>query len=650
MATDDGANGGLRGHLPRWRTEGLPERPPQRPKFRWRRFALTVLALYAVSSVLLQSSRTTAVTSVPYTAFTQQVNANNVATIFAKGESIQGSLRTPKPVPNGRTGQTYTTFSTVRPIFAQDNVYATMVKNGVQISATPVLTQQSWLSSLLLSLLPVLLFAGIWIWISRRGMSMFTGLGQRKSNTPVDVSSIRVTFADVAGIREVTAELSDVVDFLKHPEKYRKLGATVPRGVLLAGAPGTGKTLLARAVAGEAGVPFFSSSASEFIEMIVGVGARRVRTLFGEARKVAPAIIFIDEIDAIGRARGGNVVGGNDEREQTLNQILTEMDGFTGREGVIVIAATNRADVLDPALLRPGRFDRTVVVSVPDAAGRADILRVHTRGVPLADDVDVTEIARSTPGMTGADLANLSNEAALLAAKRGEDRVTAAVFADALEKIQLGAVRSVIMPEDERRRTAYHESGHALLGMLVPGADPVRKVSIIPRGRALGVTLSTPDTDRYGYDETYLRGRIIGALGGMASEDVVFGVTSTGVDSDLEQLTRIARAMVGRWGMSAALGRWSVLPDEDAAPHPFQVAPATLDAVDAEVRRIVEGCYEQARQLLLANRHRLDGLAAALLEHETLGARDAYAAAGIPTDHPPPGFAQVASSAAAAAE
>jgi cell division protease FtsH len=290
------------------------------------------------------------------------------------------------------------------------------------------------------------------------------------------------------------------------------------------------------------------------------------------------------------------------------------------------------------------------VVSVPDAAGRADILRVHTRNVPLADDVDVTEIARSTPGMTGADLANLANEAALLAAKRGEDRVTAAVFADALEKIQLGAARSVVMPEDERRRTAYHESGHALLGMLVPGADPVRKVSIIPRGRALGVTFSTPDTDRYGYDETYLRGRIIGALGGMASEEVVFGVTSTGVESDLEQLTRIARAMVGRWGMAAALGRWSVLPEEDSAPHTFQVAPATLDAVDAEVRRIVEDCYEQARQLLRANRHRLDGLAAALLEHETLGARDAYAAADIATDHPPAGFAQVASSVAAAVE
>jgi cell division protease FtsH len=328
----------------------------------------------------------------------------------------------------------------------------------------------------------------------------------------VDPETIRVTFDDVAGIDEVEAEINEVVDFLKNPEKYRRLGARAPKGVLLAGPPGTGKTLLARATAGEAKVPFFSASASEFIEMIVGVGASRVRELFTEARKVAPAIIFIDEIDTIGRARGGaRAIGGHDEREQTLNQILTEMDGFSGHEGVVVLAATNRPDVLDPALLRPGRFDRQIIVHPPDLKGRVEILKVHTRRIPLATDVDLERLAAATPGMTGADLANLANEAALLGARRGQEIVRQRDLNDALEKVQLGTARNVVIPEAERRRTAYHEAGHALLGMLQPGADPVRKVSIIPRGRALGVTLSTPETDRYGYDADYLRGRIIGA-------------------------------------------------------------------------------------------------------------------------------------------
>ena len=376
-----------------------------------------------------------------------------------------------------------------------------------------------------------------------------------------------MTFADVAGIDEVKAEISEIVDFLRDPAKYRRLGARAPKGVLLSGAPGTGKTLLARATAGEAKVPFFSASASEFIEMIVGVGASRVRQLFAEARKVAPAIIFIDEIDTIGRARGGaTAVGGYDEREQTLDQILTEMDGFSGSEGVIVLAATNRPDVLDPALLRPGRFDRRIVVNPPDSKGRAEILRVHTRNVPLAKSTDLADLAASTPGMTGADLANLVNEAALLAARRGEDAVTQADLTDSLEKVQLGSARKVVIPPDQRRRTAYHEAGHALLGMLQPGADPVRKVSIIPRGRALGVTLSTPESDRYGYDANYLRGRIVGALGGMAAEQVVFNVVTTGAESDLETVTRIARSMVGRWGMSERVGRLSVLPREGDPP------------------------------------------------------------------------------------
>jgi cell division protease FtsH len=458
------------------------------------------------------------------------------------------------------------------------------------------------------------------------GGGLFGGGGPRK---PIDPESVRVTFADVAGIDEVEAEINEIVDFLRDPEKYRRLGARAPKGVLLAGAPGTGKTLLARATAGEAKVPFFSASASEFIEMIVGVGASRVRELFGEARKVAPAIIFIDEIDTIGRARGGaRSVGGHDEREQTLNQILTEMDGFSGSEGVVVLAATNRPDVLDPALLRPGRFDRTIMVHAPDHKGRVEILRVHTRNVPLARDVDLEALAASTPGMTGADLANLVNEAALLAARRTQESVRQRDLMEALEKVQLGAARHVVLSEDERRRTAYHEAGHALLGMLQPGADPVRKVSIIPRGRALGVTLSTPVADRYGHDQNYLRGRIIGALGGMAAEQEVFNVVTTGAESDLEAVTRIARSMVGRWGMSERIGTLSVLPSE-GDPRMMGVSENLLNIVDDEVRRIVDECYGEARRSLRENRDKLDSIVSQLLARETLEEKEIYAAAGI---------------------
>jgi cell division protease FtsH len=348
---------------------------------------------------------------------------------------------------------------------------------------------------------------------------------------------------------------------------------------------------------------------------------------------VAPAIIFVDEIDTIGRARGGaRSFGGHDEREQTLNQILTEMDGFTGSEGVVVLAATNRPDVLDPALLRPGRFDRTIVVHPPDHKGRADILRVHTRKIPLAPDVDLDRLAASTPGMTGADLANLVNEAALRAARRGQETVSHRDLTDSLEKVQLGTARNVVIPEQERRRTAYHEAGHALLGMLQPGADPVRKVSIIPRGRALGVTLSTPETDRYGYDAKYLRGRIVGALGGMAAEEEVFNVITTGAENDLEAVTRIARSMVGRWGMSERVGKVSVLPTE-GDPRMAGIADGTLDSVDQEVRRITDECYGEARKLLSSNRAKLDRVVEELLKHETLDEADVYAAAGIP--HPP---------------
>jgi cell division protease FtsH len=464
----------------------------------------------------------------------------------------------------------------------------------------------------------------------RQQGAMAGGLLGGSQQKRVDPEAVRVTFADVAGIDEVEAEINEVVDFLKDPEKYRRLGARAPKGVLLAGAPGTGKTLLARATAGEAKVPFFSASASEFIEMIVGVGARRVRELFAEARKVAPAIIFIDEIDTIGRARGGaRAFGGHDEREQTLNQILTEMDGFSGHEGVVVLAATNRPDVLDPALLRPGRFDRQIILHPPDHTGRVAILKVHTRKVPLAPDVDLERLASATPGMTGADLANLVNEAALLAARRTRDAVHQRDFTDALEKVQLGTARNVVIPEEERRRTAYHEAGHALIGMLQPGADPVRKVSIIPRGRALGVTLSTPASDRYGYDANYLRGRIIGALGGMAAEHEVFNVVTTGAENDLEMVTRIARSMVGRWGMSERIGTLSVLPAE-GDPRMAGVSDGLLDTVDEEVRRITDECYAEARRLLREHRGKLDAIVSRLLEHESLDEPEIYAAASIP--------------------
>jgi cell division protease FtsH len=363
--------------------------------------------------------------------------------------------------------------------------------------------------------------------------------------------------------------------------------------------------------------------------MIVGVGASRVRELFAEARKVAPAIIFIDEIDTIGRTRAGaRSFGGHDEREQTLNQILTEMDGFTGHEGVVVLAATNRPDVLDPALLRPGRFDRTIMVHPPDHKGRTAILQVHTRKIPLAPDVNLDQLAASTPGMTGADLANLVNEAALLAARRGEDAVTQRDLMESLEKVQLGTARNVVIPEHDRRRTAYHEAGHALLGMLQPGADPVRKVSIIPRGRALGVTLSTPEEDRYGYEESYLRGRIIGALGGMAAEQEVFHVVTTGAERDLEAVTRIARSMVGRWGMSERIGKLSVLP-ADGDPRMAGVSDAMLNAVDEEVRRITDECYAEALRVLTENRNRLDRIVEQLLIKETLEESEVYDAAGI---------------------
>jgi cell division protease FtsH len=579
---------------------------------------------------------------VPYNpTFLSEVRDNNVKEISSKGDTVQGEFK--KEVKY--KGDKATGFETEIPTFAnKDELSSLLTENKVVINAEPP-NSRSLLETILFSFGPTILLVALFVFLFRRAAAAGGGggvLGQfgRSRATRVESESQTVNFEDVAGIDEAEEQLVEVVDFLKNPERYVKLGARIPRGVLLAGPPGTGKTLLARAVAGEAGVPFFSSSASEFIEAIVGVGASRVRDLFKQAEEAAPAIIFIDELDAIGRARGGSggVVSGHDEREQTLNQILTEMDGFDPAAGVIVLGATNRPDVLDPALLRPGRFDRRVFVQAPDSAGREQILRVHTRSVPLGDDVDLAQIAQTTPGMVGADLANLVNEAALLAARRGHQMVQRADFTDALEKIVLGAERKILLNNADRRRIAYHEGGHAIVGMLTSGADPVRKVSIIPRGQALGVTLSTPEDDRFNYSEEELRAKIRVSCGGRVAEEIVYDEPTTGAESDIQQLTGIARGMVERWGMSSKVGFLAVAPREVQSPllpGAEPVSEATKEMIDAEVRRIVDEELDHVRQLLTDNREHLDALAEALLEHETLDELDAYAAAGIPREREP---------------
>jgi cell division protease FtsH len=617
---------------------GSSPTPPQRPGFRlsprWIVFFLAVLALnlFVASRAMGPESRV----RVPYSPFfLQQVQARNVEEITSKGTDVQGAFR--KEVTFEDSEPT-TRFRTEIPAFANtDELSRLLQQNDVTVNADPLDTGGPWWQTLLVGFGPTILFVFLLFWLFRRAGNVQNALGSfgRSRARRYEASGDKVTFADVAGIEEAKDELSEVVDFLRNPDKYRKLGARIPHGVLLSGPPGTGKTLLARAVAGEADVPFFSLAASEFVEAIVGVGAARVRDLFKEAEENAPAIVFIDELDAIGRSRTSGVAGfsgGNDEREQTLNQILTEMDGFDPTTNVIVLAATNRPDVLDQALLRPGRFDRRVAVQPPDRDGREAILRVHARGIPLGPDVDLARIAATTPGMVGADLANLVNEAALTAARRGHDVVEEADVTDALERIVLGAERQVMMSYEDRRRTAYHEGGHAIVGMLTPGADPVRKVSIIPRGMALGVTFSAPDADRFSYLEPEILAKIKGALGGRAAEEIVFGEISTGAESDLEQLTALARQMVGRWGMSDALGPVSVIPRDGSGPFlpgAAEVAPETRKLVDDEVRRIVAEAHDEVVTLLTENRARLDALASALLEQETLDEDDAYAAAGV---------------------
>jgi cell division protease FtsH len=614
-----------------------PPATPAKPRFRIGWWAAWIVALLVVN--YWAASRATQAqprVQIPYSPFfLEQVTAGNVADIRSKGTTIQGTFT--KAESYGGSKQT-TAFKTEIPAFADTNSLSQLLqRKKVVINAQPIDTGAPWWENLLVGFGPTILFVGLIVFAMRRAGSMQNILGQfgRSSARRYQPSGDKVTFADVAGIDEAKDELSEVVDFLRNPERYGKLGARIPHGVLLSGPPGTGKTLLARAVAGEANVPFFSMAASEFVEAIVGVGASRVRDLFKNAKEAAPSIIFIDELDAIGRSRTSGIAGfsgGNDEREQTLNQILTEMDGFDSSTGVIVIAATNRPDVLDQALLRPGRFDRRVAVQPPDRNGRKAILEVHTRNVPLAPNVDLGTIASTTPGMVGADLANLVNEAALLAARRGQAAVDQADFTDALEKIVLGTERKVMMAPEDRRRTAFHEGGHAIVGMLTEGADPVRKISIIPRGMALGVTFSAPDADRFNYSEQELRAKIKVALGGRVAEEVVFGDLTTGAESDFQQLTQIARQMVGRWGMSETIGAVTVIPQESQGPllpGASGVSEETQRLIDEEVRRLVATLHDEVRTLLTENRDKLDSLAHALLEHETLDQPDAYAAAGL---------------------
>jgi cell division protease FtsH len=646
-------------HPQGWRVQPAPDgrgAPPQKPPNlrnlgrslgpRFLIFVLILLAinLWATSLIPGEHERI----RIPYSpTFLEQVRDGNVKSISSKGTTIQGEFKREfKYPPNGKDAKKSKLFDTEVPTFANtDQLTAALERGGVQVNAKPAEEGRSFIANLLLGFGPTLLLVGLFVWFARRAARQSGGgglMGFGKSGARrVEPSEQHVTFDDVAGIDEAKQELTEIVDFLRNPDKYRRLGGRIPRGVLLSGPPGTGKTLLARAVAGEAHAPFFSISASEFVEAIVGVGASRVRDLFKQAKEAAPAIIFIDELDAIGRSRSaGSGFGGNDEREQTLNQILTEMDGFDPAIGVIVLAATNRPEILDPALLRPGRFDRRVMVQPPDTKGRRKILEVHTRSVPLADDVDLDSLAATTQGMVGADLANLVNEAALMAARNGQDQVTMADFTAALERLILGSERKLMLTEADRERTAYHEAGHALVGMLTPGADPVRKVSIIPRGPALGVTLSAPAADRFSYDIAYLLGRIKVALGGRVAERLIYDDLTTGAESDIEQLTGIARQMVGRWGMSEAVGPVAVIPRDASGPllpGTAEVSEETRRLIDEEVRRLVERCDVEVQQLLSDNRDRLDALVRALMERETLDEAEAYDVAGVerpPVVHP----------------
>jgi cell division protease FtsH len=553
---------------------------------------------------------------VPYSQFMKEAESGRIESVQIDGRTIRARTR---------DGQAVTVFT---PGAGDLWMVSDLLKYGVTVNAKPE-EEQSVLMQIFISWFPMLLLIGVWIFFMRQmqggGRGGAFSFGKSRARL-LDESNNTVTFADVAGCDEAKEEVQELVDFLRDPTKFQKLGGRIPRGVLMVGSPGTGKTLLAKAIAGEAKVPFFSISGSDFVEMFVGVGAARVRDMFENAKKHAPCIVFIDEIDAVGRQRGAGLGGGNDEREQTLNQLLVEMDGFETGQGIILIAATNRPDVLDPALLRPGRFDRQVVVQLPDIRGREQILNVHMRKVPIGPDVKADVLARGTPGMSGADLANLVNEAALFAARRAARLVEMIDFERAKDKILMGAERrSMIMDEDERKSTAYHESGHALLGRLLPKADPVHKVTIIPRGRALGVTMSLPEKDRYSYDRTYILSKIAMLFGGRIAEEIFINEMTTGASNDFERATQMARDMVTRYGMSDLLGPMVYAENEGevflgrSITKTTNVSEETMRKVDQEIRRIIDEQYALARKLIEENADKMHAMAKALLDWETIG-------------------------------
>ena len=562
-----------------------------------------------------------------YTEFREQLDAENVRTVtFTEGRKVEGELRAPLQVD----GQPVSQFHTLLPTEASQELIDGLEASGVEVRAEEA--GANWVNYLI-SVLPWILIIGLWFFFFRQmqaGGSRAFSFGKSKAKL-LTGDTPQVTFADVAGADEAKEDLKEIIEFLKDPAKFRRLGGRLPKGALLVGPPGTGKTLLARAVAGEAGRPFFSMSGSDFVEMFVGVGASRVRDLFEQGKSHAPCIIFIDEIDAVGRHRGAGLGGGHDEREQTLNQLLVEMDGFESNEGVILLAATNRPDVLDPALLRPGRFDRQIVVDSPDVNGREGILRVHTKEIPLSDDVDLKVLAKGTPGLSGADLANIVNEAALLAARHDKDRVYMDDFEAAKDKVMLGAERrSLVISEEERRVTAYHEAGHAVIARRVPGLDPLHKVTIVPRGRALGVTASLPEEDRHNYTKEWLEGQLVMLFGGRVAEEMSFGSAkiTTGAGNDIERATGIARRMVTQFGMSEALGPIAVGEQEHEIflgrefSQRREVSDKTAELVDAEIKRLLDEAYRKAERVLTENRELLTAIAEALLERETLDADD----------------------------
>ncbi|WP_375459993.1 ATP-dependent zinc metalloprotease FtsH [uncultured Enterovirga sp.] len=584
----------------------------------FRNFALWVivfLLVLALVTLFQNPGQRGGGSDIAYSQLLSDADTGRVTAVVISGQEITGTYS---------DGRTFTTYAPFDP-----SLISKLAAKGVQITARPPSDSTPWFIALLVNWLPIIVFIGAWVFLSRQmqsGAGRAMGFGKSKAKLLTEAHG-RVTFEDVAGVDEAKDDLTEIVEFLRDPQKFQRLGGRIPRGCLLVGPPGTGKTLIARAVAGEANVPFFTISGSDFVEMFVGVGASRVRDMFEQAKKNAPCIIFIDEIDAVGRHRGAGLGGGNDEREQTLNQLLVEMDGFEANEGVIIIAATNRPDVLDPALLRPGRFDRQIVVPNPDVVGREKILRVHVRKVPLAPDVDLRTVARGTPGFSGADLMNLVNESALLAARRGKRIVTMNEFEDAKDKVMMGAERrTLVMTEDEKRLTAYHEAGHALVALCVPATDPVHKATIIPRGRALGMVMQLPERDKLSMSFEQMTSRLAIMMGGRIAEEMTFGpekVTS-GAQSDIDQATRLARMMVTRWGFSPQLGTVAYGENNDEVFLGMQVSrhqnvsEATSQTIDSEVRRLIEGGLADARKILQDKQADLEAIAQGLLEYETL--------------------------------